>query len=147
MSGRSLHVSVAAERVGLLALAGALALAGCATSTQDLERARRHYQALEFVESLAVLRGLGEDLEGLSPAEYVRFAYLRGMTDVRLGDSLGEGRPERAAFRACARDWLSLALERASGLPESLGEDQAKRAKLTLASLTDVEAPPGGCLR
>ena len=124
----------------------ALVVAGCATYSQDLERARRHYQDLEFKKALAVLRMLGEDLDALSPAERAQFAFLRGMTDLRLADTLPDKGPERAEFRACARDWLdrALALDKAAG--SSLTADQQARSRAALAQLIDVEESKGLCL-
>lgn len=123
-----------------------LLLSGCATYSQDLERARRHYQALEFPQALAVMRVLAEDFDGLSPAERVQFTYLRGMTDFRLADTIPPNPVMKAALRACARDWLeeSLSLEKqASG---ALTPEQTVRARGALALLIDVETPPGACL-
>lgn len=120
--------------------------ASCATYTQDLERARRHYQNLEFPESLAVLRALGEDFDGLSPAERVQFCYLRGMTDFRLSETVPPKGTLKSELRACARDWLdeSLALEKSNA--GALTTDQSTRVRITLAQLIDVESPPGACL-
>ena len=122
------------------------AATGCATYSQDLERARRHYQDLEFKKTLAVLRMLGEDIDALSPAERAQFAFLRGMTDLRLSDTLPAGGRLRSQFRACARDWLdeALAFDRAAGA--SLSPIQLARTKSALAQLVDVEAAQGGCL-
>lgn len=127
--------------LGLLAVTAT----GCATYSQDLERARQHYQALEFKKSLAVLRVLGEDLDALSPAERAQFAFLRGMTDLRLADTL-PAHAERVAFRACARDWLdqALALDGAAG--GSLTPEQRSRSRGALAQLIDVEESKGRCL-
>jgi hypothetical protein len=128
-------------------LAGlALATGGCATYSQDLERARRHYQDLELKKALVVLRVLGEDLDALSAAERAQFAFLRGMTDLRLADTLPDEGPERIAFRACARDWLdrALALDKAAG--SSLTPDQQARSRAALSKLIDVEESKGRCL-
>jgi hypothetical protein len=120
---------------------------GCATYSQDLERARVHYQELEFKKALGLLRLLGEDLDALSPAERAQFAFLRGMTDLRLADTLPDKGNEHAAFRACARDWLdqSLALDKIAGT--SLTPDQQARSRAALAQLIDVEEVKGRCLQ
>lgn len=119
---------------------------GCATYSQDLERARRHYQALEFPQALAVMRVLAEDFDGLSPAERVQFTYLRGMTDFRLADTVPPDPAMKAALRACARDWLeeSLTLEKHNA--GALTPEQTVRARVALAHLIDVETPPRACL-
>jgi hypothetical protein len=129
-----------------LGLLLAVATTGCATYSQDLERARRHYQDLEFKKSLAVLRVLGEDLDALSPAERAQFAFLRGMTDLRLADTLPEKGAERVAFRACARDWLEQALILDKSAGSSLSSDQRTRSRGALAQLIDVEDGKGRCL-
>lgn len=136
------------RRVGLLlACLGLFAGAvGCATYTQDLERARRHYQSLELDDALAVLRLLGEDEGGLSPSEQVQYAFLRGMTDVRLADTIKKGSPDREALRACGRDWLEESLRREKSAVGSLSPDQVARARDTLGTLLDVEGERNRCL-
>lgn len=134
-------------RVGLLLACGTLAgLLGCATFTQDLERARRHYQSLEFDDALAVLRLLGEDEGALSPSEQVQYAFLRGMTDVRLADTIKKGHPDREKLRACGRDWLEESLRREKSAVGSLSADQVERARDTLGTLLDVETDRNRCL-
>jgi hypothetical protein len=78
-------------------LIGASALAGCATYTEDLNRGQQHFEANEYERALAVWRVLETDLDSLTPMDRARYAYLRGMTDYRMG------------FRADARHWLALA--------------------------------------
>lgn len=124
----------------------AFAASSCATYSQDLERARVHYQELEFKKSLAVLRVLGEDLDALSPAEQAQFAFLRGMTDLRLADTLPETGAERVAFRACARDWLDKALTFDKTAGSSLSPEQRAKSRSALAQLIDVEESKGRCL-
>ncbi len=123
--------------LGLLAV-------GCATHSQDLERARRHYQDLQFEKALALLRVLGDEPDLLSPAERVQYAYLRGMTDVRLADTQTDD-ALRQALRACARDWLDDSLRRDQA--GALSPDQNARARSALAQLIDVESDRGACLR
>lgn len=115
-------------------------VAGCATYSQDLERARRHYQALEFPRALALLRVLGEDVDALSPAERVQFTYLRGMTDLRLADTFPSRSQQRRQFRACASEWLKKALELEQALPGALSPEQERRTRTAVAQLFDVEA-------
>lgn len=134
------------HNVVTVALGAMSMMIGCATYSQDLERARRHYQELEFPQSLAVLRLLGEDFDALSAAERVQFAYLRGMTDFRLAETVPATGSMRTDLRACARDWLdeTLTLERRA--PGSLSVDQSTRVRIALAQLIDVETRTGGCL-
>ncbi len=119
---------------------------GCATATQDLERARKHYQDLDYPRSLALLRVLGDDEDALSPTERVQYAFLRGMTDLKVAEGLPLSHPDRGAFRACGRDYLVSALEQDAQNTGALLEDQAVRARKSLAALSDLDATPGACL-
>jgi hypothetical protein len=123
-----------------------VALAGCATYVQDLDRAQRHYQANEFAKALAVLRLLGEDEEALGEADRVRFAYLRGMTDYRLASlTSAANRTQSASFRSCARDWLRLAVSGMKTYPQALSANEQARAMQALAAVAG-EPDAGRCL-
>ncbi len=74
-----------------------LACAGCATYREDLYRGQRLYEENQYERALAVWRVLETDTDSLSFNEQARYAYLRGMTDYRLG------------FRADSRHWLAIA--------------------------------------
>jgi len=81
-----------------LALAAlALSVVGCATYREDLNRGQRFYEENEYERSLAIFRVLEPDMDSLELSDQARYAYLRGMTDYRLG------------FRADARHWLAVA--------------------------------------
>lgn len=83
---------------GLLSgLVVACSLAGCATYREDLNRGQRLYENNEYEKALAIWRVLDEDRDALSLQDQARYAYLRGMTDYRLG------------FRPDARHWLAIA--------------------------------------
>ncbi|MEI9952312.1 MAG: hypothetical protein WDO74_25840 [Pseudomonadota bacterium] len=85
-------------RTGLvLLLAIALCPAACATYREDLNRGQRMYEENQYEHALALWRILEEDTDSLSPTDQARYAYLRGMTDYRLG------------FRADSRHWLAIA--------------------------------------
>jgi hypothetical protein len=77
----------------------ALCLVGCATYKEDLNRGQRMYDEHEYERALAVFRYLEADLDSLSYNDQARYAYLRGMTDYRLGEE----------FRADSRHWLAMA--------------------------------------
>ncbi len=74
-----------------------LACAGCATYREDLSRGQRLYEENQYERALALWRVLEADTDSLSFNEQARYAYLRGMTDYRLG------------FRADSRHWLAIA--------------------------------------
>jgi hypothetical protein len=79
------------------AFAVILACAGCATYREDLYRGQRLYEENQYEKALAIWRVLENDSDSLSRNEQSRYAYLRGMTDYRLG------------FRADSRHWLAIA--------------------------------------
>jgi hypothetical protein len=79
------------------AIALALALTGCATYREDLYRGQRLYEENQYERALALWRVLESDTDSLTFNEQSRYAYLRGMTDYRLG------------FRADSRHWLAIA--------------------------------------
>ena len=81
----------------LVLLATALCPIGCATYREELNRGQRMYEENQYEHALALWRILEDDLDSLSPSDRARYAYLRGMTDYRLG------------FRADSRHWLALA--------------------------------------
>lgn len=72
-------------------------LSACSTYREHLNRGQRLYDENEFDRALALLRDLERDMDSLSLNDQARYAYLRGMTDYRLG------------FRADSRHWLAIA--------------------------------------
>jgi hypothetical protein len=77
-----------------------LALAACSGASGSLIRGQRAFERGDHDRALAIFRDLEPDLGRLSPVERTRYAYLRGMTDYRLGD------------KTDARHWLALATGR-----------------------------------
>ena len=69
----------------------------CVTYREDLNRGQRMYEENRYERALALWRSLEDDADSLSANDQVRYAYLRGMTDYRLG------------FRADSRHWLAIA--------------------------------------
>lgn len=120
---------------------------GCVTYSRDLEHATKHYETHEFAKALAVLRVLGEDEDALSDVERVRYAYIRGMTDLRLAALVPASEPaKRESLRACARDWLDRALQRAERSTTALSADEARRARTSRTEVGDALGTPGACL-
>lgn len=72
-------------------------VATCTTYRDNLSRAERLYQENKFEDSLALCRLMERDMDALSRSEQARYAFLRGMTDYRLG------------YRTDARHWLAVA--------------------------------------
>ncbi|HET7539498.1 MAG TPA: hypothetical protein VFK05_06490, partial [Polyangiaceae bacterium] len=78
----------------VLLLSIGLCPTGCATYREELNRGQRMYEENQYEQALALFRVLEEDTDSLRPSDRARYAYLRGMTDYRLG------------FRADSRHWL-----------------------------------------
>jgi len=81
----------------LPALALGLCPLACATYREELNRGQRMYEENQYEHALALCRILEDDADSLSPTDQARYAYLRGMTDYRLG------------LRADSRHWLAIA--------------------------------------
>jgi hypothetical protein len=81
----------------LTALLGLAVLLGCSGERAALLRGQRYYEDNQFERALSVWRDLERHEPSLTPSDFARYAYLRGMTDYRLG------------FHADARHWLGLA--------------------------------------
>lgn len=94
-------------RAGFVALV-ALVLGGCFGPREILARGQDYYENNEYERALAVWRELSRHEPVLSPADRARYAYLRGMTDYRLG------------FRDDARHWLAMAKVAEQRSPGSL---------------------------
>ncbi|HEY4105188.1 MAG TPA: hypothetical protein VGM44_14920, partial [Polyangiaceae bacterium] len=75
----------------------ALGAMGCATYSEDLNRGQRMYEENKYENALSLWRVLEPDMDSLSLNDQARYAYLRGMTDFRLG------------YRADSRHWLAVA--------------------------------------
>lgn len=105
-------------------LVAASVLAGCATYSQDLNRAERHFQANDYERALAAFRLLEPDLDSLSQIDRARYAYLRGMTGYRM------------SLRQEARHWLAIARALDKSAPGGL--QASWREKMTEA-LVDLD--------
>lgn len=92
---RALPISV----LLLLVVPFAAAAASCATYEQELGRAEEHFTHDEHEKSLGTLRALESDWTSFGVKDRARYAYLRGMTDYRIG------------FKADARHWLAVAAQ------------------------------------
>jgi hypothetical protein len=114
-------------RLPLLAFALATSLllgtGACATYQEDLNRAQRLYHENEYERALALFRVLEEDTDSLSLNDQARYAYLRGMTDYRLG------------FRPDARHWLAIAKATEQEHPGGLSPDWKQRMEEALTDL------------
>lgn len=107
----------------LLLSISVLALAGCATYHDELARGQQDFEKNEYEHALAVFRALGPDQSHFDVTEQARYAYLRGMTDYRIG------------YRADARHWLALAKAIDDENKDALPSDWPNRLVPALAEL------------
>jgi hypothetical protein len=98
---------------------------GCATYTSELARGKEAFEKNEHERALAVFRALEADQSHFDPPEEARYAYLRGMTDYRIG------------YRADARHWLAIAKAVDEKNPDSLPADWKNRLGPALTELND----------
>jgi hypothetical protein len=109
-----------------VALSCAPMLAGCATYQDDLARGQRAFEGSEDERALAIFRILEPDTSRLSESDRAHYAYLRGMTDYRMG------------YKSEARHWLSMAAAMEKQTPDVLPEDWAKRMNDALKELNEA---------
>ncbi len=95
----------------------------CSTYRDQLDRGQRMYDENQYEKSLALWRNLEPDTDSLSFDDQSRYAYLRGMTDYRLG------------FRPDARHWLAIAKALEQEHPGGLTADWKSRTEEALADL------------
>lgn len=101
----------------------AIVLLSCATYREDLNRGQRLFEATEYERSLAIWRMLEPDYVALGAGDRARYAYLRGMTDYRLG------------FKDDARHWLAIARAIDERHPGGLQQQWPQRLTETLGEL------------
>jgi hypothetical protein len=108
-----------------LALLFALLSAGCATYQDDLARGETAFEASEHERALAIFRALEPDTNRLSEPDRAHYAYLRGMTDFRIG------------YKSEARHWLVIAAALEQQTPSSLPSEWTKRLTDALKELNE----------
>jgi hypothetical protein len=101
----------------------ASALPACSTYKDDLARSQRAFEENRHEHALAVLRMLEPDTRHLDESERARYAYLRGMTDYRIG------------YKSDARHWLAVAKAMDEKHPGVIPADWRSRADQSLAEL------------
>jgi hypothetical protein len=106
----------------------ALALA-CAGTSDAIARGQRYYEDNQYERALAIWRDLERRDVSFAPGERVRYAYLRGMTDYRLG------------YREDARHWLAVAKSNRERAPDSLVPSWNDRLDAALVDLERGAAP------
>lgn len=107
----------------LLLLSLSQGVAACATYREDLNRGQRLYEENQYERALAIWRHLEQDADSLTVNDRARYAYLRGMTDYRLG------------FRRDARHWLAVASATEQQHPGGLNPEWKERLSKSLDEL------------
>jgi hypothetical protein len=101
-------------------------LIGCATYRDDLARGQHYYDMNQYDNALSVWRMLERDWDSLDYADQCRYAYLRGMTDYRMG------------YRADARHWLALSAAIVEKHPGGLDAQATAELNQKLTQLNDA---------
>jgi hypothetical protein len=97
----------------------------CSTYREDLNRGQRLYEENQYDHALAIWRILEDDMDSLSQNDQARYAYLRGMTDYRLG------------YRPYARYWLGIARSIDKEHPGGLNQEWKDRLAKSLDDLNN----------
>jgi hypothetical protein len=126
-------------------LSGAVLLAvaaGCQNYSDQLARGQGYYEQNQYEAALSVWRNLEADQNSLTRPEVVRYCYLRGMTDYRLGYQT-----DARYYLGLARAGLNRAQGKDGGETVALQPDEMKRLDDTLAELNakvyGIEAEEG----
>jgi hypothetical protein len=116
-----------APAIGLVlaSVLASLASSGCATYHDELNSGERAFEASEDERALAIFRALEPDSSRLNVPDRAHYAYLRGMTDYRIG------------YKADARHWLSLATALEQQTPGAMPAEWTKRMSEALKDLNE----------
>jgi hypothetical protein len=106
-------------------------LVGCATYRDDLARGQHYYDLNQYDNALSIWRLLERDWDSLDPAEQSRYAYLRGMTDYRMG------------YRADSRHWLANAKAISDKHPGGLDASALAQTEKILTELNNAQYQMG----
>ncbi len=114
------------RRLFVLGAISLAALAACTTYRDDLSRGQTAFEQNNHERALAIFRHLERESSHLSTPERAHYAYLRGMTDYRIG------------YRADARHWLMVAKAIDTETPGVLPADWKTRLNEALGELNEV---------
>jgi hypothetical protein len=106
---------VSAPGLVLASVFASLGSSACATYHDDVARGQQAFEASEDERALAIFRMLEPDTNRLTFPDRTHYAYLRGMTDYRIG------------YKADARHWLSVATALEQQTPGTLPAEWSKR--------------------
>ena len=110
----------------VLALALSTASIGCTTYRDQLVRSQHSFEQNEYERTLGLLRALEPNVTRLATPEQAQYAYLRGMTDYRIGN------------RTDARHWLAIAKTYDETSPGTLPTDWKARMTDALDEMNAV---------
>lgn len=110
-------------RLALITALLVVATSACSTYRDHLNRGQRMFDENEYERALAIWRSIESDMDSLSVPDQARYAYLRGMTDYRLG------------FRPDARHWLAIGKAIDIEHPGGLSADWKARTEEALTDL------------
>jgi len=110
----------------VIALALSTASLGCTTYRDQLVRSQHSFEQSEYEKTLGLLRALETNVTRLSTPEQAQYAYLRGMTDYRIG------------YRPDARHWLAIARTYEETSPGTLPADWKARMTDALDEMNGV---------
>jgi hypothetical protein len=103
-----------------------LSFVGCTTYRDQLVRSQHAFEQNQHERALGLLRALEPDVGHLDTPEQAHYAYLRGMTDYRIG------------HRGDARHWLSIAKTYDDGSPGTLPNNWKTRMDDALDEMNGV---------
>jgi hypothetical protein len=112
-------------------LISCLASTSCATYRDELVRAQSAFENNQHERTLSLLRDLEPDVTRLEEPQQAEYAYLRGMTDYRIG------------YKSDARHWLAVARAFDEKTPGILPTDWKQRTVETLAELDGIVQTQG----
>jgi hypothetical protein len=99
---------------------------GCTTYRDQLVRSQHSFEQNEYERTLGLLRALETNVTRLSTPEQAQYAYLRGMSDYRIGNRLD------------ARHWLAIARTYEDTSPGTLPADWKTRMTDALEEMNGV---------
>lgn len=108
-----------------LVFALGLGLCACSTYHDELARGQRAFDQNDHERALAIMRDLDPDTSRLDTQERARYAYVRGMSEYRIGN------------KSEARHWLAVAQAYDEQHPGVLPVDWKSRATETLKKLNE----------
>jgi len=110
---------------------GTVTATGCQTYREQLIRSQHVFEQSDYERALALLKELERDVTKLEPPQQAQYAYLRGMTDYRIG------------YRPDARHWLAVARTYEETSPGTLPNDWKTRMNEALEEMNGVVLADG----